>query len=439
MKRTISRVIALVVLAALSSAAIAADFTNERCDEFLRAIQQHDFKAAEAHFDAAMQQAAPPDQLAAIWNQVWGSDGNLTGWEIVSRTPVAQYQKLIIQLRFDSGANAPLMRLVIEPSHGQIAGLFVAPPAEAAAPPAPPAPPASYVKPARFSVEDVTVGSAPFRLGGTLTAPMGSGPFAAAVLVGGSGPNDRDEAIGPNKPFADLAEGLSSSGIEVLRYDKRTFAHGSEMDPHHVTVNDEIIDDAVAAVNLLRARPEVDRKRIFVIGHSLGAMLAPEIASRAKPIAGIVLLAPPAKGLLAKIADQKQTVGAPADEVARIESEAAAIQTHKLAPDATVENMPASYLYDLDKRDEIATARKLGVPILILRGSDDYQVSAADVSKWQSGLAGASNVKAATLPGLNHLFIKDENCKFAQCYEIAGHVDAAVISRIAEFITNSGH
>lgn len=437
MKRTITRVIALGVLAALSSAAIAADFTNERCDEFLRAIQQHDFKAAEAHFDAAMQQAAPPDQLAAIWNQVWGSDGNLTGWEIVSRTPVAQYQKLTIQLRFDSGANAPLMRLVIEPSHGQIAGLFVAPPAEA--PPAPPAPPASYVKPARFSVEDVTVGSAPFRLGGTLTAPMGSGPFAAAVLVGGSGPNNRDEAIGPNKPFADLAEGLSSSGIEVLRYDKRTFAHGSEMDPHHVTVNDEIIDDAVAAVNLLRARPEVDRKRIFVIGHSLGAMLAPEIASRAKPIAGIVLLAPPATPVLVAMADQMQTLGAPADQVMRVRNEAAEIQEHKLAANGIVEHAPASYFYDLAKRDEIATARKLGVPILILRGSDDYQVSAADVGKWQSGLAGASNVKTATLPGLNHLFIKDDNCKFAQCYGIAGHVDAAVISQIAEFITNSGH
>jgi dienelactone hydrolase len=435
MKRTIIRIIALVLLAAFSSAATAADFTDERCDEFLRAIQQHDFKAAEAHFDAAMQQAAPPDQLAAIWNQVWGSDGNLTGWQIVSRTPVAQYQKLIIQLRFDSGANAPMMRLVIEPSHGQIAGLFVEPPAPNAAPPAAAA---SYVKPASFYTEDVTVGSAPFSLGGTLTAPMGSSPFPAAVLVGGSGPNDRDEKIGPNKPFEDLAEGLSSSGIEVLRYDKRTFAHGSEMDPHHVTVNDEVIDDAVAAVNLLRARPEVDRKRIFVIGHSLGAMLAPEIASRAKPIAGIVLLAPSAKPVLVAMADQMQTLGAPAEQVTRVRNEAAEIQAHKLAADGIVEHAPASYFYDLDKRDEIATARKLGVPILILRGADDYQVSAADVSKWQSGLAGASNVKLATLPGLNHLFIKDENCKFAQCYEIAGHVGAAVISRIAEFITNSG-
>src|SRR5690348_9274416 len=162
MNRTIVRIVALAMVATLCATASAADYPDQRCDEFLRAIQHHDFTAAEAHFTAEMQQAAPPDKLAAIWNQVWGSHGNLIGWEIVNRRRVEQYEHFLIGLRFDSGANAPMMRLVIEPSHRQIAGLFLAPTAPAAAPPAPPAAPAPYVKPSSFSVEDVTVGSAPF-------------------------------------------------------------------------------------------------------------------------------------------------------------------------------------------------------------------------------------------------------------------------------------
>src|SRR5439155_1698817 len=84
-----------------------------------------------------------------------------------------------------------------------------------------PAPPALYVHPSDFRAVDVSVGTAPFVLGGTLTVPVGLGPFPGVVLLHGSGPQDRDETIGASKVFKDLAEGLASRGIEVLRYDKR--------------------------------------------------------------------------------------------------------------------------------------------------------------------------------------------------------------------------
>src|SRR5206468_7944705 len=114
--------------------------------------------------------------------------------------------------------------------------------------------PPPYAHPEAFSEREVTVGEGEWKLPGTLTLPKGDGPFPAAVLVHGSGSHDRDETIGPNKTFRDLAWGLSSRGIAVLRYEKRNHVHGEKMVKliDKMTINDEAIDDAVAAVGLLR-------------------------------------------------------------------------------------------------------------------------------------------------------------------------------------------
>ncbi len=133
-------------------------------------------------------------------------------------------------------------------------------------------------------------------LPGTLTIPKDNGPFPAIVLVHGSGPNDRDETIGPNKPFRDLAWGLASRGIAVLRYEKRTKVYGLKLSQDKklaasLTVNEETIDDAISAVGLLRTIDKIDSQKIFVLGHSLGGMMIPRIASRNPRVAGFIIMA----------------------------------------------------------------------------------------------------------------------------------------------------
>src|SRR4030095_10169400 len=142
-----------------------------------------------------------------------------------------------------------------------------------------PAPPASYVDPERFHDVALTIGAPPYALPATLSLPEGEGPLPGVVRVHGSGPNDRDETVGANKIFKDLAEGLASAGIAVLRYEKRTYTYGDQL-TNTITIDDEVVLDAIAATRTLAARAEIDRARVFVIGHSLGAMLAPEIAQR---------------------------------------------------------------------------------------------------------------------------------------------------------------
>ena len=142
------------------------------------------------------------------------------------------------------------------------------------------------------------VGGEPRALPGTLFLPNGVEKAAAVVLVHGSGPNDRDETLGPNRPFRDLATGLATRGIAVLRYDKRTKVYPESFAGlKNPTVKDEILDDVSAALEFLKSRPEIDADRITITGHSLGGTLAPRIAAANPSVSKIVILAGAARPL----------------------------------------------------------------------------------------------------------------------------------------------
>ena len=139
---------------------------------------------------------------------------------------------------------------------------------------------------------------ADYPLPGLLTLPDGAGPFPAVLLVHGSGPQDRDEAVGPNRPFRDLAVGLADLGVASLRYDKRTFAHGKRLTDAlqgRLSVEEEVIRDALCAAALLRAEPLIRPDRVYLLGHSMGGMLAPRIDAEGGAFAGLIFWrAPPA-------------------------------------------------------------------------------------------------------------------------------------------------
>lgn len=227
-----------------------------------------------ALFDDAMRAAITADQLKVMWPQLESQAGAFQtcyGW---SQQELSGYQVVLALCTFKAaGLN---MSLSFD-STGKVGGMYFKP-ATAPTPSADTYQALAYVDKTSFTEREVTVGSGQWALPGTLSIPNGSGPFPAVVLVHGSGPNDHDETIGPNKPFRDLAWGLASRGIAVLRFDKRTLVHADLFTPDvlkTLTLQQETIDDALLAAELLRQTKNVDPEKIYVLGHSLGALAAP--------------------------------------------------------------------------------------------------------------------------------------------------------------------
>ncbi|HUA32069.1 MAG TPA: alpha/beta fold hydrolase [Candidatus Binataceae bacterium] len=410
------------------AAAESKKLADDRVNEMLKALQQENFDAAEAHFDSQMKSLFGPAAFEQAWKERTGSLGDLKAWRIARSADNGGIAVRVVNVDFANKSKAFALKIAID-SLGEISGLyFVDAQSEAAASSKPP----SYIRAAAFTAREVEVDGGGAALGGTLTIPNGNGPFPGAVLVHGSGPNDRDENLEANHPFLDIAEGLSSSGIAVLRYDKRSRVHPELLKG---TVQTEVIDDAVAAVALLKHQPQVNPARVFVVGHSLGALLAPEIAFRAKA-AGAIMLAPPGLPLEDIIARQARYPWVSPQGIPQADESARLIKAKALAPNQPVPGMheTAGYFYDLDSRDEVGYARKLGKPILILHGTRDFQIVDEDIDVWRKGLASTPNVRIDELPGLNHLFIAGTGKPGPNEYMVPSYVAPEVIAKVSSFI-----
>jgi hypothetical protein len=249
----------------------------------------------------------------------------------------------------------------------------------------------------------------------------------AVVLVHGSGPNDRDETVGANHPFRDLAWGLADRGIAVLRYEKRTRQYPDRTAAiKNLTVRDETIDDAIAAARLLRSRDRIDPKRVFVLGHSLGGTLAPRIAAEDGALAGIVIMAGATRPLEQVAREQIAYLASLAPAASPVDQEAALQRLLHAAPD--------SYWKDLNAYQPARTAATLTIPILILQGERDYQVTLDDLKGWRSALDDRPNVTIKTYPSLNHLFLPGEGKSTPGEYERAGRIPDLVLDDIARWI-----
>jgi len=328
-------------------------------------------------------------------------------------------------------------RFTVNPA-GQISGFFMA--RTATAPPVPWERPA-YSKPDSFRERDVTFGEDPWTLPGTLTVPVSAGPHPAIVLVASFGPVDRDLTVTPNRVFKDLAEGLASRGIVVLRYEKRMRQYQAKVAAvQDLTALDETVDDAADAVALLRTLPEVDPKRVYVLGHGLGGNQAPRIAEADGKLAGLVLFAGNVTPLEDGMVEQAQYLGSSPSDLQLLKGEAAKVKKldagDEDGPPVSVGPVtaPVSYWLDLQQYDPVAAAKKLTIPILILQGERDYQVTMKDFGLWKSGLAGRKNVTLKSYPALNHLFMAGEGKSLPAEYAKPGHVAPEVIDDIARFI-----
>jgi pimeloyl-ACP methyl ester carboxylesterase len=213
-------------------------------------------------------------------------------------------------------------------------------------------------------------------------------------------------------------------------------------------VKDEFIDDARVAVSLLAARPEINPKRIFLAGHSEGGYIAPRIASGDAKIAGIAILEGNTRPLEKLILDQlhyEASLGGPnaaqmQNMIPEAEKAAAQMESPDLKPGMTVSimgaSLPASYILDLRSYDPGAVAASLKIPIFVIQGSRDYQVTMADYSGWRKALAGHANSTFKLFPRIDHLMFSGTGPSSPQQYmQPNQHVAAEVVEAISVWIS----
>ncbi|MBT2766319.1 alpha/beta fold hydrolase [Stenotrophomonas sp. ISL-67] len=420
----------LIALLLSSVAMVASAATPQQtAQQFVDRLEAGDIAGAEAMFTPDMAKAAPAASLQALWQSL-GTLEERGAQHVVEQ----QGMQIVVQtLRF---ATASAKALITVDAQGRIAGLLLQPADADAAPP--PAPPTD----APYSERELQIDAGKGPLPATLTVPHGTGPFRAVVMVHGSGPHDRNETVGPNRPFLDVARGLAAQGIAVLRHEKRTLARPQDF-RGDFTMDDETTDDAVAAVALLARTPGIDPKHVYVMGHSQGGMLAPRIASHSGKVAGLVLWSAPARSLLTLLPEQNRYLLnldgeiSAADQVAldRLDAQIASVRgTAAVAAKDLPLGQPASYWRAFDRIDPVADAQALAQPILLLQGGRDFQVTDVDWQRWQRGLPEGPKARFHRYPALNHLGIAGEGPGSLQEYSVAGHVSTQLVDDVAVWI-----
>ena len=291
--------------------------------------------------------------------------------------------------------------------------------------------PQTPVPPLPYRAEEVAFDNAEapgVRLAGTLTLPQGNGPFPAAILISGSGPQDRDETVFGHKPFAVWADALTRRGIAVLRYDDRGTA--GSMGDFAAATSADFATDADAAFAYLAARPEIDGRRIGLIGHSEGGTIAPLVAQEGVPVAWIVILAGPAVSGGALLTEQSRATQvamgvAPAAIDANVAIQArimSAVAENAASADATIAAvdpiLAEAGLTEAQRQGQLGQLRGawsrwfiahdpgpalagLDVPLLALYGGKDVQVPADQNAPVLSRLK--PDAEVVVLPNLNHL------------------------------------
>lgn len=418
-----------------TAAAPAADQTNysQIAITAISKLTEGNFAELSKMMDEQMRQELTEAKLKSVWDslqmqygkfQYYSSDFTVTskdGVNIANIPCIFQNQTLTVILSLNK--------------EGQISGLYFSEGNSTTS------------KPRLENDTDITILNGDYSLPGSLTLPEGSGPFPVVILVHGSGPSDRNEQIGPNMPFMDIAQQLSAAGIATVRYDKRTYVYGKELaEQGDLTVYEETIDDVAAAVAFVKTLNTIDSNQIYIAGHSLGGYLMPRIAQAAPEARGFMVLAGAARPIPDLYLEQTQYILSIDKTTAEETKENLLQQTAEVInriktltfdTQYTAEDLlgtPPSYWLDLAQYDPVVEAQRITKPILFIQGGRDYQVTNTDYKLWQDGLKQHANAEFQYFDNLNHLFMSGTGKSTPAEYQAKGTVNEEIPAAMADFI-----
>jgi len=440
------------------------DFYNQRAEEFVIAVAQSDFDTAVGMFDEAMTAVVDADTLQEMWEEtiITLAGEFIAIYDIENGMRDGFFISGVIMRHEEIGFGWN----IVFSEDGLIAGINTA-----GTIPISPDTVERWTEKEQeptqrdgFADYPVVIGdSAAFPLRAILSMPDDvAEQVPAVVIVHGSGPNNMDGTIlgSDNALYREIAEFLAANGIAVIRYDKRTYTHGTQMIQElggSLTVWEESIEDALLATEMLRADSRIDSDRIYIIGHSLGGILAPRIHAEGGDFAGLILLAATPRPLIELFIEQTITSVTTAIELGVVEKEdmadiladvdrlielagRIANMSDEEAKETSVPILSSSvyYLKDMMIHSFENYAQDIAIPILVMQGGRDFQILAdVDFVLLQELFAGRDNVSFNLYDDLNHSFMPTTAENFiehAESIMTAGNVYTPVLQDIVDWI-----
>jgi len=423
----------------LSSLALAQTKTSERLTisfSLFESLRDGNGEKAHALLDSSVRQKTSPGQLNGLWRQVaqslqMGEFQDTNGYLLEENT-------LYLGMVFEKGE---LDFKVSFTKQNTVTSFLFTPPIDKRAYILP-----SYADTSTFIEQNFTLISGKYKLAGKLCIPKSKGPHPLCILSHGSGPNEMDEKMGPNRVFKDIAYGLASQGIAVFRFNKRTAVYGGQSaeDPEKLTLNDEYLEDLYAAIDTFATHPEIHADKMYLLGHSLGGYIAPRVAANTDKLKGIILAGAPCRHLDSIALEQItylnsiDTSGTYYRPLKNIKEEVAYLRSGDFDLDSDPNWLPlglnAYYWADLLAYDPVKTLKTHPIQTLILNGEDDYQVNMHEFSCWKQRLSTQKKIYYHSFKGLGHGFFSSEGILGPAQYQNQHEVDEAVIKEIKVFI-----
>lgn len=445
MKRSIAFLLLLALLSftgcqhkndAVAASAAGQINYSEQTITAVQKLTDGDIAGFYQMFDESMKKEMTQDEVQILWNKLTYQYGPFQYYlSSISINATESGQTACIPCVFEKGTLTFQMTFN---KAGAISGFYMAEGENSAGSP-------------RLGNDiEVSFGTEEYPISGSLTLPEGAGPFPAVILVQDSGAYDRNEQIGPNVPFLNLAEQLSQAGIAVLRYDKRSYLYENQLaQSQSFTVYEETIDDVAAALEFLQTRSTICQDQIYIAGHSMAGYLMPRIAKATPDAAGYILLAASVRPLEDILLEQTQYVlntdssldqaskDKLLDQAQQTADRIKGLDASSECPAAELYSRPVSYWLDLQDYDPLAQIRQVTRPLLIIQGGRDYQVPASELELWKAALEGNQQAQFLYYDNLNHLFMTGTGKSTPAEYQQKGTVSTEVSNAIASFVSNS--
>jgi len=388
---------------------------------FIKALLvDKNIEKAHSYFDPSVAGQIPVNQLKAIPEQLQGQIGALKKILEVNNEGntyyyYSEFEKTKLDIQITFGENNKML------------GFFLVPHK-------------TFEKPDEKTT--LKIKSDAIELNGTLLLPPSNSKKKLVIFVHGSGAHDRDETIGENKPFKDIAEYLFNNGIASYRYDKRTYSHPETFNEKS-TVEEETINDAVNAALYFKNNADYKDYQIIILGHSQGAYMMPKIAEKVQVSKYIFMAgnARPLQDLLVEQYDYLHSLDptkVPAEAVQKVKKQVALLNSSKFNVSSPSSELPlgqsAAYWKYVKEYNQLNEVKKIKAPMFFAQGGRDYQVTEKDFNLWKQTLKNDKTAVFKLYPALSHLFIAGTGKPSPKDYETKGKVDEQFLKDLVQFI-----